>query len=253
MATSPKHKELRLMSDSSSDDDSILNESSSTASDRERSRRNVRRPFSIDHSVANSSDTSTHSSPAHERNYHYRIQQSQQQPALPPRIIGLHEHGVSSKNIHTPELTKSNQGRKSQIQSQPLPQPPLGKVSSPQAPTSNQSQLLKQYQMNLPSPNRLNGAQSHQNQLSSMELGNELPPDRPERVSSKSVDSTVSHLADVLQNLPPLNTYSPQPDVTNTQSCSSQAELPSVGELAAQLLFAFDHNCIVFHRRLRQL
>src|SRR5690625_708309 len=97
MATSPKHKDMHVNSDSSSDDDSILNESSSTASDRERSRRNPRRPFSIDHSVANSSDTSTHSSPAHERNYHYRIQQPLQ-PALPPRIIGLHEHGVNSKN-----------------------------------------------------------------------------------------------------------------------------------------------------------
>lgn len=241
MATSPKHKDPRH-SDSSSDDDSILNESSSTASEHDRSRRNVRRPFSIDHSVPNSSDTSTHSSPAHERNYHYRIQQQpSQQPALPPRIISLHEHGANSRNSsnatsHTPDLGKFNQGRKSQIQSQPLPQPPYAKVSTPQPPPppSSQSQLLKQYQMNLPSPNRVNGSQSNQSHISAAEYINDVPPDRPERISSiklQSVDKTASHLADVLQNLAPLNALTPQPDVTGSQSSNSQAELQSIGKL----------------------
>ena len=235
MATSPKHKESRRMSDSSSDEDSILHdESSSTASERERSRRNVRRPFSIDHSMANSSDTSTHSSPAHERNYHYRIQQSQPlQPALPPRIIGVHEHGVNLKNTgisNMPDLTKFNQGRKLQIQLQPLPQPPFSKISTPQPPNLNQSHLLRQYQMNLPSPNRMNGSQSHQVPIT--EYINELPPDRPERISSRSADNNINHLADVLQNMPPLsNTFNVQPDITNTQSNSQIAELQIVGKL----------------------
>lgn len=231
MATSPKHKDSRFMSDSSSDDDSILNESSSTASDRERTGiRNVRRPFSIDNSVPNSSDTSNNSSPAHERNYHYRIQQqSQQQPALPPRIVNLHEHGVNSRNSNnTPDVARPHHGRKS-IQSQPLPQPPPPpppKVSTPQPNPPTQCQLLKQYQMNLPSPNRVNGSHSNQIQRPSTDCFNELPPDRPERVSSKSADNSVNHLADVLQNLAPINSFSPQPDnSSNAQSFSSQLDL----------------------------
>ncbi|KPM06723.1 disco-interacting protein 2-like protein [Sarcoptes scabiei] len=166
MATSPKHIEYRrdrlVGTDSSSDDDSILNESSSTASERDKTRRNYRQSFSIDQSLPNSSDTSTHSSPAHERNYRHdrysnipqRQQQQKQQPVNLPRIVGLHEHS-NSKNLgfNTPNNSGKiamNPNRKSHIQSQPLPPPPtLFKNPSPIPGLDlNQNQISKHQSSN---------------------------------------------------------------------------------------------------------
>lgn len=250
MATSPKIKASRRISDSSSDDDSILNESStSTTSERECRGGGgggrfppTRRAISIDQSVPNSSDTSNHSSPAHERNYHYRFQQQQQQqPALPPRILGLQEHGRNSKSV-TPDIGKHhNQNRKSNIQSHPLPPPPHSKVSTPQPPSqpappppiSNQAQLLKQYHMNLPQP-RTNGSQSYQSQHSTdsaaAAAAADIRPDRPERISSRISDNnSINHLSDVLQNMTSLS-FNSQPDVPDTPPIS-QSETSSTSML----------------------
>lgn len=244
MAISPKNKISRRISDSSSDDDSILNESSSTTSEREKSRRNFRRPFSIDNSVPNSSDTSTHSSPAHERQYPYRFQQvpqQQQQPALPPRIVGLHEHVKnSSSKSSTPDITKHNHGRKSNIQSHPLPPPPQ---LTPQPPYSNQSQLLKQYQMNLPL-SRVNGSQSHQ--ISTPDVANEKPPDRPERISSRISDNnSINHLTEALQHMTPLS-FNLQQEVPETPPISHSET--SSNSMSCYILFIF---LIDFFRRIR--
>lgn len=194
MATSPKRRDTRRLTDSSSDEDSILNESSSTASERERNRRQYRRPFSIDQSLPNSSDTSTHSSPAHERNHQRYSHQSQQQPSLIPRIV--HEHAKAS-GFSTPDSAKVNQIRRSHIQSQPLPPPPTLFKNPPE---SNQNQVIKHVSTTNSSSNRINGLQSQQ---SHNDYTNETPPERPERVSSKISDHSVNHLADIMQNLAP--------------------------------------------------
>lgn len=257
---------------STDDDDSILNESSSTASEREkrgigRHGSKFRGPsfMAIDQSLPNSSDTSTHSSPAHERStsHHHQQQQRyshhQQQPALLPRVIGMHEHSSSPSTricIVTPD-SSSKHSRKSHIQSQPLPPPPT--MFKNPSPTNIMEQQPKQQQQQQSSSlnqayrpqshhhpigssssaggHRMNGSQSQQSHLHSIppapaEYANddasnnkvEIPPERPERVSSKISD--VNHLADILQNLSPSGTSAINqlpgllPDVTNTNSSS---------------------------------
>ena len=257
---------------STDDDDSILNESSSTASEREkrgigRHGSKFRGPsfMAIDQSLPNSSDTSTHSSPAHERStsHHHQQQQRyshhQQQPALLPRVIGMHEHSSSPSTricIGTPD-SSSKHSRKSHIQSQPLPPPPT--MFKNPSPTNIMEQQPKQQQQQQSSSlnqayrpqshhhpigssssaggHRMNGSQSQQSHLHSIppapaEYANddasnnkvEIPPERPERVSSKISD--VNHLADILQNLSPSGTSAINqlpgllPDVTNTNSSS---------------------------------
>ena len=116
MATSPTHRDRKRVSDSSSDDDSILNESSSTP---ERDRNS--RSFSVGKSV-NSSDTSSTSSPAHE------IQ------APPPRIIGVQEHSSAL----VPQQISHNQHRRKHHSHQSS-QPPL---------PPHQQQILKQHLIN---------------------------------------------------------------------------------------------------------
>ncbi len=167
MATSP-NRDRKRVTDSSSDDDSILNESSSTPEHDKNSR-----PFSIGQSV-NSSDTSSTSSPAHE------IQ------APPPRIIGVQEH---SSALAVQQISHNQHRRKHQHSAQP-PLPP------------HQPQMLKQHHIS----SRING--------NSGDYANDIPPDRPERISSRS-DSGIVNLADVMQNLTPSMTYNAQPDVTN--------------------------------------
>lgn len=163
MATSPSCDKRRT-TDSSSDEDSILNESSSTP---EHDR--LLRPFSMGQSVQ-SSDTSSASSPAHEPK------------PPPPRIVGVQEHGatqIQSNNNH-------QRHKQQQIQQPPLP--------------PHQHQMLKQYHVN----SRFNGVGDYEN---------DIPPDRPERISSRP-ESGISNLADVMQNLTPTSTYNAQPDVT---------------------------------------
>lgn len=168
MNTSPS-RERRRITDSSSDDDSILNESSSTP-DHDRNSR----PFSIGRSI-HSSDTSSTSSPAHEM-----------QPP-PPRIIGVQEHGAQP-------VTQISHQNRHKTNAQQIPQPPL-------PPHQPQSQMLKQHHVS----SRFNGTGDYDN---------DIPPDRPERISSRS-DSGIANLADVMQNLTPSATYNAQPDVTN--------------------------------------
>ena len=175
MATSPTSRDRKRMSDSSSDDDSILNESSSTPEQDRNSR-----PFSVGQSV-NSSDTSSTSSPAHEMQ------------APPPRIIGVQEH---SSALVAQQISHNQHRRRPQ--SHQSSQPPL---------PPHQQQILKQHLIN--SRIGMNG--------SSNDYANEVPPNRPERISSRS-DSGIVNLADI-QNLLPSMTYNAQPDVTsNTQS-----------------------------------
>lgn len=172
MATSPTSRDRKRVTDSSSDDDSILNESSSTPEQDRNSR-----PFSVGKSV-NSSDTSSTSSPAHEMQ------------APPPRIIGVQEH---SSALVGPQISHNQHRRKHQSSQPPLP--------------PHQQQILKQHLIN--SRIGLNG--------SSNEYANNIPPNRPERISSRS-DSGIANLADI-QNLTPSMTYNAQPDVTsNTHS-----------------------------------
>lgn len=227
LPTSPKNKIPHRLSDSSSDDDSILNESSSTASDRERSKRNNHRPYSFDHSVPNSSDTSNNSSPAHERNYHYRPN------AQPPKVVGHKElvNPKSPQESSTPDSYLPPPSRKSHIQSQPLPQVPSYQASvTPTKPVLNQAQLLKQFKANLPSPSRANGANLHNSAMK--EYSCETPP---KRVSSRLVDSSFANnnVVDPLQcSTPSLLEHSPsQSDNIDQSPLVQQFESQSLDDV----------------------
>ncbi|XP_054168198.1 disco-interacting protein 2-like [Oppia nitens] len=221
MATSP-NRDRKRVTDSSSDDDSILNDSSSTTPEHDKNLR----PFSVGQSIT-SSDTSNTSSPAHE------VQ------VPPPRIIAVQEH---SNALAAQQISRNQHRRKHQHSQPPLP--------------PHQQQILKQQLINARisrengSSNNTNNSNnssnnSNKNNINSNinnmninnsnnrdnlpinDYANNIPPTRPERISSRT-DSGIVNLADVMQNLTPSTTYNAQPDVTsNAQSIRDSRDLQS--------------------------
>ncbi|RWS31013.1 disco-interacting protein 2-like protein, partial [Leptotrombidium deliense] len=196
MATSPSRERHREMSDSSSDEDSIVNESSSTP-DQEPI---VPRVLSAGHSLHSSTDTSTTSSPAHE-------------PLIPP---------PSQHQSHQlPRISRQQQmkdkSKVSNSEERPPPAPPHQSQYHQQQP----SQMLK--------PNHLVNNR-HGNSSGGSSVGdsssNERPPEKPQRISSRSESSNIKQLADVMQNLTPSTTYSAQPDVTQSNTPTQQRISP---------------------------
>ena len=239
---------------STDDDDSILNESSSTASERDTGRRPSNRRRAAESTVPNSSESNSES-PAHRpQPYRYHLpppilsgivnsagnNHADSTPPLPPRIVGLHEPG-SRSSVASNHLSASTgqSGRRSTIQSQPLPPPPplpSSKDSSSavaaaaaaavvggghvekKVSQSTQAQLLKQYQMNLPSPAKSNGQavgnreESRQDSRISQNMMIESPPERPPERTSSKIDTNksnhgIAHLNEIFQNLPPPSGY----------------------------------------------
>ncbi|RWS16896.1 hypothetical protein B4U79_00187 [Dinothrombium tinctorium] len=221
MATSPSREQHPGASDSSSDDedDSVVNESSSTP-DQELS---VPRALSHGHSsVQSSTDTSTTSSPAHE-------------PVLPPppvhvqhqlpRIVGVQEYREYRDQRMREQKDRSHVHRYQSRQQQKERTKVNNSEERPPPAPPHQSQYHQQPQMLKQSHLMNNRHGSSGGSSLDDSSSNERPPEKPQRISSRSESSNIKQLADVMQNLTPSVTYSAQPDVTQNSSTPTQQRI----------------------------